>query len=200
MALAGCSVTHITTVWKTQPVHNAAFNQVLVAVVAPQGDSTLRRQLENHLVMDMYSLGYPVIASLDYFGSSGTARMSEENTYTKLCSSGIDFVLIVALIPKTKEIKNHGDHSLLYPAVYYYERIVGYKNIKVLEDSLYSYQYYESVLFDLATLRPLSVHRSRTFDKSKKINADLFAKNLTQKMLREKILKRQTSKRGLKPF
>jgi hypothetical protein len=200
VALAGCSSTHIITVWKAQPVHNTAFNQVLVAVVVPQEDSALRRQLENELVIDLNSLGYPAIASLDYFGSAGTAGMSEEKTYTKLCSSGIDFVLIAALIPRTKEIQYHSDHSLLYPAVYYYERIVGYKNISAIEDSLYLHQYYESILFDLASLRPLSVFRTRTFDKSQRANTSGFAKNLTQKMLREKILKKQPSNKGLKPF
>jgi hypothetical protein len=200
MVLAGCSASHISTVWKAEPVHNTAFNQVLVAAVVPQGDSSLRRQLENELVIHLYALGYPAIASQDYFGPSGMAGMSQESTYTKLCSSGIDFVLIAALIPKIKEMEYHGDHSLFYPAVYYYDRIVSYKNIKPAGDSLYHHQYYESMLFDLATLRPLSVFRTRAFDKSQRINTSLFAKNLTRKMLRENILKKQTSNRGLKPF
>ena len=88
----------------------------------PGEDSLLRRLIENEATVKLKELGYPSISALEHFGAKGLADMGEEATYIKLCNSGIDFVLTIAFIYKTKEKSYGSEGSLLYPGSYYYNR------------------------------------------------------------------------------
>lgn len=187
--LISCSTRHISTVWKADHVYNSAFKQVLVVAILPGNDSQVRKHIETELTADLFSLGYPSVPAADYFGTNGFAGMDQESTYIKLCSNGIDYVLTIALVEKTKE---QYERSLLYTGSYYYNRIWQYRNraINALDNT--RQYFYESILFDLAELKALSVLRSHLFYPSQKeMVKNNFSRRLIIKMLQEKILVKQ---------
>jgi len=196
-----CSYRHIINVWKADPGYKTVSNQVLVVAILPDEDSVLRKQIETETITNLKYLGYPALSALDHFGAKGLANMGEEDTYIKLCNSGIDFVLTIALLPKTKE-KYHGNEgSLMYPGSYYYNRIWNYQNVQANNIINSSEYFYESILFDLASLRPLTVLRTPIFDKPEKMKiSNELTKRLIRKMLKEKILTKQVTSKLPKPF
>ncbi|MGZ8558139.1 MAG: hypothetical protein ACXWWC_07400 [Chitinophagaceae bacterium] len=200
-AFSCCSSRHIVTVWKAFPVYQKGFKQVLVVAILPEKDSVLKKQIENEVARNLINLGYPAISALETFGAKGLSNMEEETTYIKLCTSGIDLVLTIAFMNQSKDKYNPGKVSLLYPGSYYYKRIWNYKNTMAAEKNDSSDFFYESILFDLASLQPISVFRTPPFDESEniKISNDL-TKNLLRKMLKEKILTTQTTSASPRPF
>ncbi|MGZ8539980.1 MAG: hypothetical protein ACXWV6_04990 [Chitinophagaceae bacterium] len=198
-ALSACSANRITTVWKAPPGHQSTFNQILVIAILPDEDSLLRKQIETQTTMHLKDLGYSPVSALEYFGSKGLASMGREGTYIKLCSSGIDFVLTIALTHKTNEKYYDTSTSLFYPGAYYYNRIWNYKN-KMDEKNTAPEFFYESILFDLSTLQAQSVFRTNEFDNSEKIKiTNELTTLLINKMLKEKMLVRNPYT-PLKPF
>lgn len=199
--LSCCSSNRIITVWKTSSSYKTEFKQVLVVAILPEEDSILRKQIENDAMINLKNLGYPAISALEHFGAKGLANMGEEATYIKLCNSGIDFVLTIAVNHKTKEKYYDSEGSLLYPGNYYYKRIWNYRNKLDDEKNNSRKCYYESILFDLASLQALSVFRTHQFDESEKMKSshDLTTR-LVRKMLKEKVLTKQITPPPLKPF
>ena len=196
-----CSSNRIITVWKTDSRYKTEFNQVLVVAILPEEDSLLRKQIENDATINLKKLGYPSISALEHVGAKGLADMGAEATYIKLCNSGIDFVLTVAFVYKTKE-KSYGiDGSMLYPGSYYYDRIWSYKN-RLSDENNHSTEYfYESVLFDLATLQAQSVFRTHQFVEREKIKtSNEITTRLVKKMLKENVLTNHNTPAALKPF
>lgn len=185
----GCSTRHISTVWKADPIYNSAFKQVMVVAILPGNDSLERKHMESELAADLIDLEYPAVPAVNYFGTNGFAGMDQESTYVKLCSNGIDYVLTIALVEKTKE---QYERSLLYTGSYYYDRIWQYRNRAINTwDNTHQY-FYESILFDLAELKALSVLRSHLFYPSQKeVVKSNFLHRLISKMLQEKILIKQ---------
>ncbi len=198
-ALSGCSSNRIVTVWKAAPSYQTTFNQLLVVAILPDEDSMLRKQIETQVAVHLKNLGYSAISALEYFGSKGLASMGEEGTYIKLCNSGIDFVLTIALTHKTNEKYYDSATSLFYPGSYYYNRIWSYKN-KMAEKYTPPEFFYESILFDLSTLQAQSVFRTNKFDDSERIKiSNEFMTRLVNKMLKEKVLAKNLPTRR-KPF
>ena len=196
-----CTSNRIITVWKTDSRYKTEFNQVLVVAILPEEDSLLRKQIENNATINLKKLGYPSISALKHFGAKGLANMGEEATYIKLCNSGIDVVLTIAFVYKTKEKPYGSDGSMLYPGSYYYDRIWSYKNKLSNEKNNSTECFYESVLFDLATLQAQSVFRTHQFDESEKIKtSNELTTHLVKKMLKEKVLTNHITPAVLKPF
>ena len=191
----GCSTRHISTVWKADHVYNSSFKQVMVVAILPGNDSLERKHMESELASDLIKLNYPAVPAVIYFGTNGFAGMDQESTYVKLCSNGIDYVLTIALVEKAKE---QYDRSLLYTGSYYYNRIWQYRNRAINTwDSTHQY-FYESILFDLAGLKAISVFRSQLFYPSKNEWAkNNFLRRLIGKMQQEKILRKPS--RALQP-
>lgn len=192
LIIISCSSRHITTIWKADQVYNAAFKQVLVVAILPGNDSLDRKQIESALAADLKGQGYPAVAAVDYFGTNGLAGMGQESTYIKLCSSGIDYVLTIAQVDRMSDQSDHIEGSLLYTGNYYYNRIWEYKNRTITTvDNTHQY-FYESILFDLAGLKAVSVLRTRSFYPYQNMQAiNNLPGRLISKMLKEKILVKQ---------
>jgi len=199
--LSACSSRHIVTVWKQEHAYSTLFKQIMVAAILPQEDSLIRKHAESEFTANLKDAGYPAISAFEYFENPGSARMDQEGTYIKLCESGIDYVLIVALVPATKNKYREDSRSLFYTDAYYYNRIWEYKT--KLDDTKNNTGpcVYESILFDLSTLQAICVFRSQTFDISERAKRiDEFSKQLLKKMIRKKVLPAETKSPDLKPF
>lgn len=198
--LSCCSANRINTVWKAASRYKTEFNQVMVVAILSEEDSLLRKQIENDVTINLNYLGYPSVSALEHYGAKGFAGMEEEATYIKLCNSGVDFVLTIGLVHKTKEKYYTGKSPLIYPGSYYYNRIRNYKN--KLDDKKNNSPecFYEIILFDLASLQAVSVFRTHQFDENEKMNSNELTTRLIRKMLKEKVLTKQITPSSLKPF
>src|SRR5688572_8971621 len=124
--LSACSSRRIITVWKQEHTYSTLFKQIMVAAILPGDDSLVRKHAESEFASNLKDAGYPAISAFQYFENPGSARMNQEGTYIKLCESGIDYVLIVALVPATKNKYREDSRSLFYTDAYYYNRIWEY--------------------------------------------------------------------------
>lgn len=165
---------------------------MVVAIIKEENDS-LRQQLEKQMADQLNSIGYNAITSLQEFGPDGLSSLGEERTYLKLCNTGIDAVLTLALIDRSKKAYQKKGLNEKYPASYYYDRIWNYRKIEEENMEQGDHRYvWESILFDLSSLQPKSVLQTAGLANSsiKKQTAEL-PKWFISKMLKEKIIKKQ---------
>jgi hypothetical protein len=204
--LYGCTSTHVITIWKAQHFSPVNYKNILVVGIIKNENDSLRQEIEKHFVIELEGLGYHAVSALHEFGPKGLANLGEEETYIKLCNKGIDVVITIALIDKRKEIKSKSHKATGYPGKYYYDRIWNYKNIQAEFANGYSANvdcFWETILFDLAALEPQCTIQTRLFNASAaESKSNELLKQVIQKMLKEKILKKQQNRitRQLKPF
>ena len=173
-----------------------------VAVIKDENDS-VRKRVEKSITEDLIAVGYNAVSGFDEFGSKGLANLDQEETYLKLCNQGIDAVIIVALLDKTKDKQFRTERSHAYTDTYYYNRIWNYKNIQAdLEDKdqiVKNEYFWEAILFNLRTLEAECTIQSLSFSISGDNPSDRFEKQVVRKMIKEKILRKQND-RVLKAF
>ena len=173
-----------------------------VGVIKDDNDS-IRIGVEKSITADLKAIGYDAVSALEEFGPKGLANLNQQETYLKLCNQGIDAVIIVALIDKTKEKQFSTRRSYTYPDAYYYNRIWNYKNIQTdlvdINSTEKSDYFWEAILFNLSTLEAECTVQSASFRFSENKIAGQFEKQVVKKMIKEKILKKQNIKK-LKPF
>jgi hypothetical protein len=196
---ASCTAPSVVTIYKNGDNYTNNIHAVLVAAVIADEDTVTRNSLENYFVSELDKAGYNAISSITAFGPKGLAGLGQEETMIKLCNHGFDAVLTIALIDGSKETYKNPPATSTYAAGYYLNRIWNYEKIQaVLSDSkVKSPHFWECVLFDLYSLRPLCAMQTQLYDvdKAGTINPDL-AKRVIEKMKKEKILiKRNGNKR-----
>ena len=173
-----------------------------VGVIKGDNDS-IRLHIERNLSLSLAGLGYNAVSAFDEFGPTGLANMGNEETYLKLCNQGIDAVIIVTLIDKSRENQFRTRKHYTYPDNYYYDRIWNYKNIQAdlsnRSSGKQNTYFWEAILFNLSTLEAECTIQSRSFTSIAYSNVAEFENLLIKKMLKEKILQRQNNV-ILKPF
>ena len=124
------------------------------------------------------------------YGPGGLRNLSAESTYRALCDSGIDAVLVVALIDK--KLANKKISGEKYNSEYYYKRIWSYRprldQIKSSGPGIDARFAWESILFDLGSLELKSVIQIRNFDQPAdtmriKFVADQIVREMRQKKI-----------------
>lgn len=175
----------------------------MVVAIMPEADSAARKAMETDMVYALRNLNYQAVSAVAVFGPQGLANSGEENTYLKLCDSGIDAVMTLALIHKTKETWRQTGNVYARPNDYYYQRIWNYKKIAAgtIETGEKPEYFWENILFDLLTLEAVCTIRTQPFTKANQVKT---TGNLTEqvikKLLKEKVLKKQPTPASLKAF
>jgi hypothetical protein len=101
---AGCGPSsRITTSWKASNIQPRQYNKIMVLGLINIPDRTLREKMEEHIAGDLRELGYNAVCSCDEFDPKAFENMNEKQALDKLSNSGIDAVLTVVLLDKTKE-------------------------------------------------------------------------------------------------
>lgn len=168
--LLGCSTSRITSTWKAENVQPRNYNKVLVLGLIRESDRTVREKMEQHLLGDLQALGYNAICACDEYGPKAFENMTEKDALNKLTHSGIDAVLTVVLLDKTRE-RYYVPAQINYsPYVIYRNRFWGYYT--TMYDRIYSPGYYtvetkyfwESNLYDMDGKRLLYSAQTRSFD------------------------------------
>ena len=194
LTLCNCSSSKVITTWK-ESGNPRYYKKILVIGIIKDSSISLRKQMEKHLADDLKIAGYNAVPALEEFGKGGLENLEQEETYTKLCSEGIDAVITIALLDRKKEKFYVPAQVKYYSNLYYYNRIWNYNSIQAdLTSSKDSYeestQYlWETILFDLQTLSPVYTVQTKTFDPSSlREMGHEHGKLIVSKMLKDKIL------------
>ena len=191
LVIAGCSPPRIYTAWQKHSLP-ADYTRILSACIIKDKDDSIRTSLERNMCTDLEQLGYTTSSLIRDFGPKGFTDLGQEATYLKLCTQGIDAVFLITLIDKSKEKQFISKKNQVFPERYYYNRIWNYKNIQAdftTENQTASPGYFwEAILFNLSTLETECVIQSATFYSLNENNVSDFEKKSIQKMIKGKIL------------
>ncbi len=100
--ISSCTNYKITSVWKAQLVVPKKYNKILVIGLINEPDRRFKEFMENHFVGDLTSLGYNAVGSLQHYGPKTFENMSEKEALEKINESGIDAVITIVLLEKSK--------------------------------------------------------------------------------------------------
>lgn len=189
-----CAPPAVITIYKGSDNQTSNIHSVLVAGVIEIEDTVVRSNLENYFVAELNKTGYNAVSSISAFGAKGLTSLGQEQTMKKLCDYGLDAVLTIALVDASKEKYSNQPASSTYAASYYLDRIWNYEKIQanLRDPQQQSPHFWECILFDLYSLRPLGAIRTQLYDvdKTGTINPQL-AKAMIGKLTREKILRKR---------
>jgi hypothetical protein len=163
--------SRITSSWKAPDIQQKYFNKILVLGLINEPDRTLREEMEKHLVNDLNNLGYNAVCSCNEFDPKAFEHMSESEAVAKITGTGVDAVLTIVLLDKTKERYYLPGRIYYSPYVIYHRRFWGYYSS--LYSRVYAPGYYttdtkyfwESNLYDLSKDKELLYSvQTRSFD------------------------------------
>ncbi len=140
MVIISCNTSRITSSWKAPDAEARSYNKILVLALLNEPDRTIREKMEEQLAGDLKNLGYKAICSCDEFGPKVFEDMNEKQALDKLENSGIDAVLTVVLLDKTKERYYVPGRIYYSPYVIYHNRFWGY--YRTMRDRVYVPGYY----------------------------------------------------------
>jgi hypothetical protein len=208
--LINCTTSRITSTWKAENIQAKRYNKILVLGLIREADRSIREKMEEHLVGDMRNMGYNAICACDEYGPKAFENMTEKEALNRLTNSGIDAVLTVVLLDKTKERYYIPARVYYSPYYNYHNRFWGYYT--TMHDRIYSKGYYEvstkyfweSNLYDMDSKQLVYSVQTQTFDpSSSETLAHEYGQLIVSNMVKNKVLSSVTpaeSKSSIKPF
>lgn len=171
LLVSGCGPSsRITSSWKADNAQTNNIRKVVVLGLIRDHDRSLREKMEQHLVGDLRAMGYDAVCSCEEYNPKTFENMNEEQAINKLRNSGIDAVLTIVLLDKSRE-------RFYVPGRVYYSPYVIYQNrfwrySRIMYDRIYTEGYYtvntnyfwETNLYNLATNQLIYSAQSESFD------------------------------------
>ena len=198
--LINCTTSRITSTWKADNIQAKKYNKILVLGLIREADRSIREKMEEHLVGDMRNMGYNAICACDEYGPKAFENMTEKEALNKLTNSGIDAVLTVVLLDKTKE-RYYVPAQINYsPYVIYRNRFWGYYT--TMYDRIYSKGYYEvstkyfweSNLYDMDSKQLVYSVQTQSFDpSSSETLAHEYGKLIVNSLVKNNVVATQSS-------
>ena len=133
-------------------------------------DRSLKSNIENHLVEDLNSKHISAISSMDLYGPNAFSGNTEKEAVDMLNNTGIDGVLTIVLLDKTKERYYVPGKVYYSPYGIYHRRFWGYYSTlyeRVYEPGYYSENtnyFWESNFYDLQTRELLYSVQTKSFN------------------------------------
>lgn len=204
---ASCTSSRITSSWKAPDARETKYKKILVLSLLLEKDRALKEVMEEHIVGDLKTLGYDAICSCEEYNPKAFENMKEADALQKLSGSGIDAVLTVVLLNKTKE-KYYVPGRLNYtPYNIYYGRWWGYYSTmqgRIFEPGYYAENtkyFWESNFYNLTTKQLLYSVQTESFDPaSTQSLAHEYGKLIVNSMLKNQVLSDQTKIVPSKPM
>jgi hypothetical protein len=168
--LAGCSSSRLVYSWRSPDLQPRTFSKIMVVALIRDADRQLQTQMEDHLVGDLRERGYQAISSIQEFGPRAFDKMDENAVLDRLKNSGVDAVMTIVMLDKSRE-KYYVPGRVIYsPYGLYHNRFYGY--YITMYDRIYTPGYYEvstryfweSNLYDLSGKKLLYTVQSESFD------------------------------------
>ena len=168
--LLACSSSRITHSWRAETVTEKKYNKILVLGLNSETDINTRERMENHMIGDLFELGYTAVSGLKEYGPKSFRKMDEETLLEKLQNSGFDAVMTIVLLDKSKERNYVPGHVYNSPYNIYHRRLWGYYT--TIYDRIYTPGYYttntryfwESNFYDLTTKELIYSVQTESFD------------------------------------
>lgn len=195
--LISCKATKITSTWKADNHVNKPYHNVMVWSILPESDSTLRKQIETHLVNDLVSKGYHAISSLEVYKEKAYKKLSAKEIIGEFKSTGVDAVMSIVLLNKEKEEKYYPGGFFNQPVNNYGRLDQYYSNVyeRVLMPGYYvrtTNYYWESYFFEIKNDKLVYSVHTKSFDP---YTTDLLAHEngllIIKDMLKKKIILNQ---------
>jgi hypothetical protein len=98
-----CSSTKVSSSWKAENSSTKIYHNILVWGILTEKDSSLREKMETHLVNDLAGKGYHAVSSFSVFGSGNYKKLSEKEIVDRFKNTGVDAVITMALLDRSKE-------------------------------------------------------------------------------------------------
>ncbi len=194
--LAGCGTTsYITSSWKAENTEPTAYKKIVVLALVNEADRTMREKMEQHIADDLRQLGYDAVCSCEEYNPKAFENMTEEQALKKLTTTGVDAVLTVVLLDKTKERFYVPGRMSYTPYSIYHNRFYGY--YRTMYGRVYTPGYYvednkffwESNLYEMATGNLVYSAQSKSFDPvSSESLGHEYGKMIVSDMLKKKVL------------
>lgn len=207
LLLTGCTSSYITSSWKAPDKLPRKYNKILVLGLIGDPDRSIRESMEQNTVNNLKDLGYNAVCSCDEFSPKSFEGLNEQEALAKINNGGIDAVLTIVLLDKTKEKYYVPGHIEYSPYVVYHNRFWGYYT--TMYGRVYSPGYYntdtkyfwESNLYDMSSNKELLYSaQSQTFDPASSSSlAREYGKMIVKDMLKKNVLEKQPAQ-PLKSF
>lgn len=144
----------------------------MVVALIKDTDRQLQQQMEMHLVGDLKDKGYEAVSSIGELGPRAFDKMDEDAVLDKLKSNGVEAVMTVVMLDKSKERYYVPGRVIYSPYGLYHNRFYGY--YITMYDRIYTPGYYEvstryfweSNLYDLSEKKLLYAVQTESFDPS----------------------------------
>jgi len=168
--LNSCSSTRISSTWKPDNQVAKKFEKILVLGLMQERDRDLREKMEQHLLTSLQSYGYNVICACEEYGPKSFENMTEKQAIDGLVGQGIDAVLTVVLLNKTKERYYVPGRIYYSPYAMYNSQFWNY--YETMHDRIHSTGYYredtkyfwETNIYDLRTKELLYSVQTNSFN------------------------------------
>jgi len=194
--LPGCSSSRITSSWKSDSAQPQTFTKIIVLGLIRENDRHLRESMEQQLVTGLRNLGYDATCSCDEYNPKSFENMTEEQALAKLKNSGVDAVMTIVLLDKTRERYYVPGRVQYTPYRMYYNRFWGYS--RTMYGRIYAEGYYtedtkyfwETNLYALQNNELIYSAQSQSFDPASSVKmGEEHAVMLTKDMLKKKVLR-----------
>ena len=202
-----CTSSRITISWKSPDAQQKKYKKILVLGLLREKDHSLRSKIEEHIAGDLRNLGYDATCSCIEYSPKTFENVNEEEAIKKLTGGGIDAVLTVVLLDKTKERYYIPRRIINTPYSIYYDHWWGYYN--TMYDRIYENGYYdvstkyfwESNFYDLQTKQLVYSAQTESFDPgSAESLAHEYGKLIVSNMVKNKVLEDQTKVESMRPM
>lgn len=164
-----CSTTKISNSWKAENIQAKSYHNIMVWGLLNEKDSTLRKQMETHLVNDLAGKGYHAVSSMEVYKTKAYKKLSAADIITEFKSTGIDAVITIALLNKEKEER-------FYPGGFFNDPAGNYSGLDKYYSGIYdrvftpgyyittTRYFWESSLFEVSGNKIIYSAQTRSFD------------------------------------
>ncbi len=192
--LFSCSTTKITSSWKAEDHAAKQYYNIMVWGILTEKDSTLRKQIETHLVNDLIEKGYHTVSSIEVYRSKAYKKLTKKEIVDEFKETGVDAIITLVLLNRQKE-------ELFVPPSISSNPVASFDDINKyyssVFDKIYTPGYYfsstnyywESNLFEVKEDKLVYSVQTKSFDPS---NTEILAHEngtmIIKDMIRKKVI------------
>ena len=189
--LSACASSKITNTWISQKTSIQKYNKIMVVGINGNETWGSKEKMERELVERLREKGQNAVAASDTYGPKAFRNLNEDTVINKLQGTGVDAVLTIVLLNKTKE-KYYVPARVYYsPYIMYHHRFWGYYNTmtaRIYTPGYYTYDkkyFWESNLYDMKTKELVYSVQTESFNPSSSEQlaheySDLIIKNMSK--------------------
>jgi hypothetical protein len=195
--ITSCTSTRITSSWKASASTPIGYKKVLVMALL-QPDNALKQQMEKHLVGDLESHGIQAVSAYEQYRPKAFENMTEQASLEKIQNTGVDAILTIVLLDKSRERYYVPSHITFTPYAVYYSHFWGYYT--TLRNRVYMPGYYvnntqyfwESNLYDAASKQLVYSVKTKSFNpENLQTLAHEYGQLIINNMVQQKIIAQQ---------